>query len=60
MDVQFKNEITFSYYFSLLLSNIVDGKPNLNSRVQETKVGQDSLSLVKQKVSKTMRKIISL
>lgn len=37
MEVQFKNEITFIYYFSLLFSHIVDGKPNLNSRVRETK-----------------------
>lgn len=34
---QLKNKITFTYYFSLLLSYIVDCKPNLNSRVQQTK-----------------------
>lgn len=37
VEVQFKNEITFICYFSLVLSHIVDCKPNLNSKVQETK-----------------------
>lgn len=46
---EFKNEITFIYYFSPLLSHIVDCKTNLNSRVQETKQDKTLYPLLNKK-----------